>query len=154
MWGWVDNLCRCAAKQSCPVYSPKTVITHFLGKSRFCFLSFNSQWILLLFLLYSSAIVSWTFLWDQSMLFFWVVTPCGLVGRYQHFGETYHLHFQDWSVSPEDGGSTFLQYVGSYLWFHMVSQPRTTTLTSSLQWEPQTSLYEIRFNDWEETSIF
>jgi hypothetical protein len=26
------------------------------------------------------------------MKVFWVVIPCGLVGRYQHFGETYWLH--------------------------------------------------------------
>jgi hypothetical protein len=26
------------------------------------------------------------------MLVFWVVTPCGLVGRYQCFGETYCLY--------------------------------------------------------------
>jgi hypothetical protein len=25
----------------------------------------------------------------MSMLIFWVVTPCGLVGRYQSFGGTY-----------------------------------------------------------------
>jgi hypothetical protein len=25
----------------------------------------------------------------MSMLVFWVVTPCGLVDRYQRFGETY-----------------------------------------------------------------
>jgi hypothetical protein len=29
-----------------------------------------------------------------SMLVFWVVTPCGLVGRYRRFGETYCLHLQ------------------------------------------------------------
>jgi hypothetical protein len=28
------------------------------------------------------------------MLVFWVVTPCGLVGRYQRFGETYCLLLQ------------------------------------------------------------
>jgi hypothetical protein len=30
----------------------------------------------------------------MSMLFFWVVTPRGLVGRYQCFGETQCLHLQ------------------------------------------------------------
>jgi hypothetical protein len=29
----------------------------------------------------------------MSMLVFWVATPCGLVGRYQRFGEIY-LHFK------------------------------------------------------------
>jgi hypothetical protein len=32
----------------------------------------------------------------MSMLVFWVVTPCGLVGRYQRFGGTYRLHLQGW----------------------------------------------------------
>jgi hypothetical protein len=27
-------------------------------------------------------------------VFFWVMTPCGLVGRYQDFGEIYCLHPQ------------------------------------------------------------
>jgi hypothetical protein len=29
------------------------------------------------------------------MLVFWVLTPCGLVGRYQYFDRTYFLHLQD-----------------------------------------------------------
>jgi hypothetical protein len=29
----------------------------------------------------------------MSMFVFWVVTPCGLVGRYQHFGGTYASSF-------------------------------------------------------------
>jgi hypothetical protein len=33
------------------------------------------------------------------MLFFWVITSCGLVGRYQRFGGTYCLHLQAVSVS-------------------------------------------------------
>jgi hypothetical protein len=28
------------------------------------------------------------------MLSFWVLAPCRLVGRYQHFGETYYLRLQ------------------------------------------------------------
>jgi hypothetical protein len=31
---------------------------------------------------------------NMSMLLFWVVTPYGLVGRYQCFGGTYCLHLQ------------------------------------------------------------
>jgi hypothetical protein len=31
-----------------------------------------------------------------SILFFWIVTPCGLVDRYQRFGETYCLHIWGW----------------------------------------------------------
>jgi hypothetical protein len=32
------------------------------------------------------------------MMFFWVVTPCGPIGRYQCFRETYCLHLQDFSL--------------------------------------------------------
>jgi hypothetical protein len=49
--------------------------------------------------------------------FFWVVTPCGLAGRYQHF----KCHF-----NPEDGDSTFLQNVGTYL------QVQTTTTKNNI----------------------
>jgi hypothetical protein len=37
----------------------------------------------------------------MSMLVFWVMTPCRLVGGHQHFGETYCLHLQGWNVSPK-----------------------------------------------------
>jgi hypothetical protein len=30
----------------------------------------------------------------MSMLFFWVITPCGLASRYQRFGGTYCVHLQ------------------------------------------------------------
>jgi hypothetical protein len=30
----------------------------------------------------------------KSMLVFWVARPCGIVGRYRRFGETYCLHLQ------------------------------------------------------------
>jgi hypothetical protein len=30
----------------------------------------------------------------MSILVFWVVTPCGLIGRYQRFGGIYYLHLQ------------------------------------------------------------
>jgi hypothetical protein len=33
-----------------------------------------------------------------SILYFWVVTPCGLVCRSQPFGRTYCLHLLRWSV--------------------------------------------------------
>jgi hypothetical protein len=50
----------------------------------------------------------------MMMLVFWVVTPCGLVDRYQHF-------------SPEDEGSMFLQNNGLYLHVHTALQPRRPT---------------------------
>jgi hypothetical protein len=30
----------------------------------------------------------------QIIMFFWIITPSGLVGGYQQFGDTYYLHFQ------------------------------------------------------------
>jgi hypothetical protein len=30
----------------------------------------------------------------MSIVVFWVVTPCGVVGSYQRFGGTHHLHLQ------------------------------------------------------------
>jgi hypothetical protein len=30
----------------------------------------------------------------MTVLFFWVVTPCGLINRYRRFGGTYCLHLQ------------------------------------------------------------
>jgi hypothetical protein len=32
------------------------------------------------------------------------VTPCGLVGRYQRFGETYCFHIQGWYLSASPHG--------------------------------------------------
>jgi hypothetical protein len=35
------------------------------------------------------------------MLVFWVVTPCGLVGRYLHFRRTNCLHLQPWRLRQD-----------------------------------------------------
>jgi hypothetical protein len=67
----------------------------------------------------------------MTMLFFWVVTPCGLVGRYQHFGETYCLHFQD---RPEHGDSMFNRNFGIYLRVHAAPQPRRTVSPIVSDW--------------------
>jgi hypothetical protein len=65
------------------------------------------------------------------MLIFWVVKPCGLVGRYQRFGGTYCLHLQRWNhFSPKDRDSMFLRNVGIYLQALTALQPRTTTTCS------------------------
>jgi hypothetical protein len=40
----------------------------------------------------SQSVTQWV---SMSMLVFWVVTPCGLVGRYQRFEGTYSLHLQN-----------------------------------------------------------
>jgi hypothetical protein len=50
----------------------------------------------------------------MSMTFLVVVTPCGLIGRYQRFGE-----------NTEDVGSMFLRNAGTHLQDHTASQPRT-----------------------------
>jgi hypothetical protein len=34
---------------------------------------------------------------EDDDVFFWAVTPCRLVGRYQRFGETYCLLLQGWN---------------------------------------------------------
>jgi hypothetical protein len=46
---------------------------------------------------------------NMSVLVFWVVTPCGLLSRYQRFGGTYCLHLQG------PGGRMFIRNVGIYL---------------------------------------
>jgi hypothetical protein len=56
------------------------------------------------------------------MLVFWVVTPCGKVDRYQHFG----------GFNPEDGGSVFLRNVDIYLQVYTALQPRGTTIDNTL----------------------
>jgi hypothetical protein len=68
----------------------------------------------------------YTWWWRQRQslkcwMFFWVVTSCGLIGRYQNFKETYCLHLQGAYVSPK------YWYL---LWVHTASQPRTTILTN------------------------
>jgi hypothetical protein len=74
-----------------------------------------------------------------SMLFFWIITSCGLVGRYQRFGGTYCLYLQGWR---------WKQYVPPKRWYLPTSQhgvtSQKTTSTSSSPWEPQTS-YNISF---------
>jgi hypothetical protein len=67
----------------------------------------------------------------MSMLLFWVVTPCGIVGRYQRFGWTCCLHLQPSSVifRTEDGDSVFLRNFGIYLRVHTASQPKSKTST-------------------------
>jgi hypothetical protein len=65
------------------------------------------------------------------MLVFWVVTPCGLTGRYQRFEGTYCLDIQPLAHTAffrvEDGGSIFLRNVGIYLQVHKVFLPRKPT---------------------------
>jgi hypothetical protein len=40
------------------------------------------------------------------LMFFWILAPCRLVGRYQHFGETYY-HLKVWR---------WRQYVSTKRW--------------------------------------
>jgi hypothetical protein len=58
------------------------------------------------------------------MMFFWVVTSCGLACRYQCVTEAYCFH-----LSPEDGDRMFFQTIGVYLQVYTVLSPRRSTLT-------------------------
>jgi hypothetical protein len=60
----------------------------------------------------------------MSMLFFRIVTPCGLVGRYEGSGGTFCLYLQ---ISPEGGDSMFLPNVGINLQVHTALQFRRAT---------------------------
>jgi hypothetical protein len=59
-----------------------------------------------------------------SMLVFWVVIPCVLVGRYRHFGGTYCLHLQ---------GYRWMQYVHPECWLKMKAVCSSKTLVSYIQ---------------------
>jgi hypothetical protein len=54
----------------------------------------------------------------MSVLVSWVVTLCGLVGRYQRFRETYCLHLQGWSAEDGDVSLKFL---------YLPTSPRSVT---------------------------
>lgn len=66
----------------------------------------------------------------KLLMLFLVAMPCGLAGGYQCFWE------KTVSISPADGKNVFLPN-GVYTRVHMVSQQRTTTLTSLTLKEPQ-----------------
>jgi hypothetical protein len=53
----------------------------------------------------------------MSIIDFWFVTSCGLVGDYQRIGGTYSLYIQ-----REDGSDMFLRNVGNHLQDHTTSQ--------------------------------
>jgi hypothetical protein len=42
----------------------------------------------------------------KKLMMFWVVMPCELIDRYQHFREKYPLHLQGW---PQDEDSMIVQ---------------------------------------------
>jgi hypothetical protein len=73
------------------------------------------------------------------MLVLLVVTPCGLVSRYQCFGGIYCLHLQGWSA--EDKSNMFLRSVGICLKVHAtwVLRYRSQKSTSLPPREPQIS---------------
>jgi hypothetical protein len=79
---------------------------------------------------------------------------CGLEGIYQHFGGTY-IHFQG-HFSPEDGGSMFLQNVGTAYKstnrktsINIFTAMKTTNLISFLILSSQISKwsYVVRISD-------
>lgn len=64
----------------------------------------------------------WKKTWNcVSVMFFWFMTLCGLVGGCQ----------------AENWNDTFLWNIGNHLQDHTLSQPITPWLTFSPQWEPQ-----------------
>jgi hypothetical protein len=46
-----------------------------------------------------------------SMLFFWVVTPCGFADRFKRFGRTYCFHLQDQSWGDQISRIIWAEYV-------------------------------------------
>lgn len=56
------------------------------------------------------------------MAFFWVLAPCWLANRSQHFGGPCDLHLQGWSC--RHGDSTVLQSTGIYRPVHAVPVPK------------------------------
>lgn len=61
----------------------------------------------------------------------WVVPPCRLTGRYQHFGKQI--------MSPEDTDTICLEHVVVYVPLFTVSKPRTSIIVNLTTWEPQIS---------------
>jgi hypothetical protein len=53
------------------------------------------------------------------MLVFWIVTPCGLVGRYQRFGGTYCLHLQVFSPKAVCSSQTLVSTYKSTQHFNL-----------------------------------
>jgi hypothetical protein len=62
----------------------------------------------------------------MQMLVLWVVTPCGLVGKYQGFGAIYCVH-PAMKMEAVCSSETF----GIYLQVHMALLPRMPTSTIS-----------------------
>lgn len=85
--GLIDYLCRYTVQWSCPVHAWMSARVCFLGKLGINFLSFREMFyrMLSLKLLYTSAIVSWAFLW-KIVLSEWKQAPesinCWLVYFY------------------------------------------------------------------------
>jgi hypothetical protein len=44
--------------------------------------------------------------WPLSMIVFWIVTPCRLIGRHRRFGGIYCLHLQVWYLPKTPHGFT------------------------------------------------
>jgi hypothetical protein len=69
------------------------------------------------------------------MLVFRVVTPCGLVGRYQRFGKTHSLQPWRWR-----------EYVSPKRWYLLASTHRTTTQKTNIDvFTAVTTLRDVRF---------
>lgn len=64
-------------------------------------------------------------------ILFWVAIPCGLVHRYQRFGETYGLRFGE-PYCLHLQGSSLQQYVSPKRWYLPVSPIRRLFLIQSI----------------------
>jgi hypothetical protein len=64
-----------------------------------------------------------------SMLVFWVVIPCGLVGRYKRFGGAYCLHLQGWSPHGDTTQKTTMDIVTAVRTSNLIHQKRDSIET-------------------------
>jgi hypothetical protein len=72
-------------------------------------------------------------------LVFWVVTQCGLVGRYQRFGGTYCLHLQPWR---------WMQYVSPKRFYRLTSPHGATTQNINIDILSMTSKNIIQLQNY------
>jgi hypothetical protein len=85
----------------------------------------------------------------MSMMVFWAVTPCGRLGRYQHFGGTYCLNLQPLSphyiTTQKTNIDTFTAVRTSNLFVKLnVSISRNSIKTLIFVMETRPVFFEVR----------
>jgi hypothetical protein len=82
-----------------------------------------------------------------QIVVFWVVTPCSLVGEYEHLWRPCCPHLQGLCHHCDlgDGDRMLLQNTSVHLWYYMVSKPRKPLcpLSSILK-----NIKQQRFGNW------